>query len=57
MAGVGDYRVTKEIDRKGKLSFSKADRFGKQEASQPGPGDYHVHQIIGYKHKTPSKAK
>ena len=30
VAGVGDYKVGDVKDKKGKLSFSKADRFGKQ---------------------------
>jgi hypothetical protein len=53
-AGVGDYQILQE-KQQAKLGFGKADRFGKQGSTQPGPGDYHVHSIIGYKSKQKAK--
>lgn len=54
MAGVGDYDIVKET-KQGKLGFGRADRFGKVDFGQPGPGDYQIHSIIGYQHKKKGK--
>ena len=52
-AGVGDYDVLGKDEKRKNGGFSRADRFERPDGSQPGPGDYHVHTIIGYKHKGP----
>jgi hypothetical protein len=47
-AGVGDYEIQETKTFKG--TIGKSERFRKME-TKPGPGDYHVQSIIGYKSK------
>ena len=46
MAGVGDYDLLKA--KGAACTMGKANRFGKTKAS-PGPGDYNVSSIVGWK--------
>lgn len=44
---VGAYELSQDILAK-KGSFSKSDRFTQRVERQPGPGDYHIQDIINY---------
>lgn len=54
IAGVGDYQIVAPT-KPNKLTFGKSERFAKVTEPQPGPGDYHLHSIIGYQHKSQHK--
>lgn len=45
--GVGDYTISQSGNFKG--TISKAERFKQTLITNPGPGDYHVHPLMGYK--------